>query len=110
MNLTSWKPPDPSNFSPDGCTNFPDGSWEKVGKCCCFHDLGYFQAGSLPSRWESFLARRTEDYSLMYCVMRHSNDGIGLLMFAGVRLFGGFVWWRRYMNRKVKEKGYGLGK
>lgn len=67
------------------CTNWPDGWWRH---CCAIHDVAYTLG----------LDRAQADADLAACVARESWLGlagvIGLIMWIGVRVFGG-----RYYRR-----------
>lgn len=63
--------PPETPFRHDGCSLFPDGSWQE---CCIEHDEGYWCGGS-------YLDRVEADLALARCA--------GLpIMYAGVRLGG----------------------
>lgn len=73
-------------FEPDGCTMWFDGNWRE---CCDAHDLAY------AVHFDKFQA----DIALGWCVAQHGHPVIGLIMFAGVAVFG-VIWWAR---RRQKE-------
>ena len=76
------------DFVTDGCTLFPDASWES---CCTEHDKAYWTGGSKIERLES-------DTKLGSCVAKKSgNSVLGVMVFAVVRVTGSPmlpVYWR----------------
>jgi hypothetical protein len=72
-----------NEFTTDGCSMWPDGSWRK---CCVIHDMPYWCGGSAEDRNDA-------DHRLSECVAKESSwPWLGSLMYAGVR-FGGMPWW-----------------
>lgn len=67
----------------DGCTLWFDGVWRS---CCDAHDLAY-GAG---------VDKVIADIDLARCVAGTGHGGMGLLMLAGVTIFG----WLFYKRRK----------
>lgn len=75
-------------FVSDGCSGFPDGTFEKKDlweHCCVVHDYAYWQGGTR-------LQRQAADQALRVCVAETGKQGTGRLMLAGVRV-GGLPWW-----------------
>jgi hypothetical protein len=69
------------------CTGFPDVVFGvDLRPCCNFHDLAY----------AAHADKITADLNLALCVAHEGLGGIGLLMLAGVTLFG----WAFYRKRK----------
>lgn len=74
-------------FNPDqsdGCTLWPDGwfgkdSWRWA---CVKHDEAYYYGGG-------YLARLTADVELLFDVTKTGHPCVAVVMFCGVRLFGG---------------------
>ena len=75
---TSGIPPNP--FTTDGCSLWPDGTWQK---CCVDHDKWYWCGGSAEDR-------KTADRELRACVLREAGT-MGHVMWVGVRT-GGLPW------------------
>ena len=76
-----------SDFTSDGCSAFPDGTYEEKElwhSCCVEHDLAYWVGGS-------FDDREVADHELENCVEAVGKPTIAKLMLAGVRV-GGTPW------------------
>jgi hypothetical protein len=67
----------PYPFTTDGCTLWPNGSWEQ---CCVIHDMAYWCGG--PDK-----LRRKADRDLRMCVDQKSHVN-ATLMYLGIRVFG----------------------
>ena len=71
-------------FTTDGCSSFPDGTFE-YGElwlsCCSTHDLAYWQGGTYKQRVDA-------DQELKECVEQVGEPSIAALMLAGVRVGG----------------------
>lgn len=65
-----------------GCTLFPEGNWHD---CCVVHDQAYTIGGGYRKKMEA-------DIELMRCVAEKMHPYIAMIMFIGVRLFGGPHW------------------
>ncbi len=81
-------------FSNDGCSLFPDGSFNQKDlwcDCCVTHDVAYWQGGSDAERLQA-------DKKLRSCVLKRTNDpALAELMYQGVRAGGSAVfpnWYR----------------
>ncbi len=75
-------------FSSDGCSLFPDGTWQdnSLWKDCCFkHDYDYWKGGTEQEREDS-------DHALRQCVINLGETKIAQLMLTGVRTGGGPYW------------------
>ncbi len=75
-------------FRSDGCSAFPDGTWEQNQlwlRCCYQHDLSYWQGGTK-------LQRLVADHDLEQCVRSVGEPYIAELMLAGVRVGGSPYW------------------
>jgi hypothetical protein len=71
-----------SAFTTDGCTLFPDGTWQG---CCVQHDMLYWCGGSGAER-------RAADDLLRRCVSDHGGGTLeDTVMYWGVRI-GGHPW------------------
>lgn len=71
-------------FTSDGCSAFPDGTLmqkELWLECCTAHDIAYWKGGT-------YMERMDADIKLQECVSKLGEDGIALLMLAGVRVGG----------------------
>jgi len=71
-------------FVSDGCSWFPDGTYQHNTlwlSCCKAHDYDYWQGGTYHQRLDS-------DKRLKSCLTHVGQQGIGALMFAGVRVGG----------------------
>ena len=71
-------------FTTDGCSMFPDGTFENNTKwvdCCVRHDFAYWKGGS-------FSDRQKADEDLEQCVKALGEKEISQLMFSGVRVGG----------------------
>ncbi len=72
------------SFTSDGCSAFPDGTFEQNElwlKCCTEHDFAYWKGGT-------YKQRVAADDELKACVSRVGEPQIALLMLAGVRVGG----------------------
>lgn len=95
MLLTGCTPsPEIAPFDSDGCSLFPDGTWDdRTLWCdCCFeHDIAYWRGGTEEER-------KSADEALRDCVLeRTENDQLAELMYHGVRLGGASIfpsWYR----------------
>ncbi len=81
-------------FDSDGCSLFPDGTWDdRTLWCdCCFeHDIAYWRGGTEGER-------KRADEALRDCVVEKTgNPQLAELMYHGVRLGGGSIfpsWYR----------------
>lgn len=75
------------DFTSDGCSAFPDGTYEEKElwhSCCVVHDLAYWVGGSADDR-------EVADQALKTCVEAVGKPAIAALMLAGVRV-GGTPW------------------
>ncbi|MGH1370710.1 MAG: FAD-binding oxidoreductase [Cellvibrionaceae bacterium] len=75
-------------FSSDGCSLFPDGTWQDntLWKDCCFkHDYDYWKGGTEHER-------KASDQALRQCVIDLGETEIAELMLTGVRTGGGPYW------------------
>jgi len=75
------------DFTSDGCSAFPDGTYEEKElwhSCCVVHDLAYWVGGSADER-------EAADQELKTCVEAVGKPAIAGLMLAGVRV-GGTPW------------------
>jgi hypothetical protein len=75
------------DFTSDGCSAFPDGTYEEKElwhSCCVVHDLAYWVGGSADER-------EAADQALKTCVEAVGKPAIAGLMLAGVRV-GGTPW------------------
>ncbi len=73
-----------SPFTSDGCSAFPDGTFEQSELwlvCCQKHDYDYWKGGTFDERLAS-------DKALLVCVTNVGQPQIALLMLAGVRVGG----------------------
>lgn len=72
-------------FTSDGCSRFPDGiplvNAKKWQHCCIYHDVAYWQGGTLEQRLAA-------DQELRACVARTGEAAIADAMFIGVRAGG----------------------
>ena len=71
-------------FTSDGCSMFPDGTFEQKTlwlKCCKQHDFDYWQGGTSDQRLAS-------DKRLKQCVASVGEPNIAALMLTGVRVGG----------------------
>lgn len=68
------------------CTLFPDGNW---ADCCYSHDVAYVR---------QTVSRKEADRKLLDCVKAKCKV-IGVIMYAGVRLFG-WYFWNKHTRRK----------
>ncbi len=71
-------------FTSDGCSAFPDGTFDQNElwlECCTAHDLAYWKGGT-------YMERMDADLELQQCVAKLGEDGVALLMLAGVRAGG----------------------
>jgi hypothetical protein len=71
-------------FSTDGCTDFPDGTFENPNlwlECCMHHDLLYWAGGTHKQKLAA-------DEFLFQCISKKSNPLLGAFMFVGVTIGG----------------------
>ncbi len=71
-------------FVSDGCSAFPDGTFEQNElwlDCCRAHDYSYWKGGTYQERIDA-------DLVLKECVFNVGEEEIALLMLAGVRVGG----------------------
>jgi hypothetical protein len=71
-------------FTSDGCSAFPDGTFEQKQlwlTCCEKHDFDYWKGGTYGDRVKS-------DNNLKQCVSEAGEPEVALLMLAGVRVGG----------------------
>jgi len=75
-------------FASDGCSAFPDGTFDDQQlwlQCCVAHDFQYWQGGS-------YEQRRQSDLQLQQCVTDIGQPKTAELMLAGVRVGGSPYW------------------
>jgi len=75
-------------FSSDGCSAFPDGTFEQKElwlHCCTQHDFAYWQGGT-------YQQRKQADKSLQLCVEQVGRKDVAIMMLAGVRVGGSPFW------------------
>ena len=98
-------------FTSDGCSNFPDGTFEQNTlwlSCCTAHDFAYWKGGTYKQRVDA-------DLALEACVRQVGEEEIALLMLAGVRVGGspffptkfrwGYGWsWPRFYGELNSEE------
>lgn len=75
-------------FSSDGCSRFPDGTWQQQDvwrDCCVAHDLAYWRGGTSHQRNQA-------DQALQTCLAHQGYPTIGWLMLLGVTV-GGLPYW-----------------
>ncbi len=75
-------------FSSDGCSSFPDGTFEQKKlwlACCEAHDEAYWLGGSYEQRVAA-------DQALKKCVVKTGEKTIAKIMLAGVRVGGSPYW------------------
>ena len=73
-----------NDFTTDGCSLFPDGSFEQPQvwcHCCIAHDKVYWSGGTKEQR-------RDADLALKQCVATTGHPSIAHLMWLGVRAAG----------------------
>jgi hypothetical protein len=71
-------------FTSDGCSSFPDGTWEQNTlwlKCCKAHDFAYWKGGTYEERVKA-------DVALQQCVADVGEKEVAALMLSGVRVGG----------------------
>ena len=71
-------------FKSDGCSAFPDGTFEQKTlwlNCCSAHDYQYWKGGTQQQRVDS-------DKALKVCVEQVGEPKTALLMLTGVRFWG----------------------
>jgi len=68
----------PAKFTTDGCSLWPDGSWQS---CCFEHDMAYWCGGSAQ-------LRKAADHTLKQCVIDSGSPLTGVIMGTGVRVGG----------------------
>jgi hypothetical protein len=107
-SCASARPPDTSGLAPftsDGCTLFPDGTFEDRGKwcdCCLAHDLAYWQGGSSDERNQA-------DARLRDCVLARTGDqNLAETMYLGSQAGGhpAFPTWYRWGYGWPYGRGY----
>jgi len=82
-------------FASDGCSLFPDGTYEKKAlwrDCCVEHDIAYWQGGTEAQR-------RDADQRLYDCVLEKTGDAaLAKTMYDAVRVWGAplFPSWYRW--------------
>ena len=79
LSLVDIKP-----FTTDGCSFFPDGTFEvsvKWKHCCIAHDFAYWKGGT-------YIEREHADDDLQRCVSNLGEENISALMWLGVRIGG----------------------
>jgi len=92
-------------FTSDGCSLFPDGTFEDRGKwcdCCQTHDLAYWRGGSSEER-------NLADSTLRDCVLTRTGDqNLAETMYLGVRAGGhpAFPTWYRWGYGWPYGRGY----
>jgi hypothetical protein len=92
-------------FTSDGCSIFPDGTFEDRNKwcdCCRNHDLAYWQGGSAEDR-------DLADAILRDCVLARTNDPqLAETMYLGARVGGhpAFPTWYRWGYGWPYGRGY----
>ena len=81
-------------FESDGCSLFPDGTWDDRNlwcECCFQHDVAYWRGGTAEDR-------KKADEALKECVREKTgNAQLAELMYHGVRLGGAAIfpsWYR----------------
>jgi hypothetical protein len=79
LRRTGQAPPYP--FTTDGCTLWPDGTWQS---CCVEHDVLYWCGGSAD-------ARRVADEQFRACVSDHGGRALAPILYWSIRL-GGNPW------------------
>lgn len=75
-------------FTSDGCSAFPDGTFEQNElwlECCRAHDFAYWQGGTYAERLQA-------DEALETCVAGVGEPEIARLMLTGVRVGGSPFW------------------
>ncbi|MBL1321145.1 MAG: hypothetical protein COA63_008815 [Methylophaga sp.] len=75
-------------FTSDGCSTFPDGTFEQQQlwlNCCTVHDKAYWRGGTYQQRLDA-------DLALKNCVAEVGEPLIAQLMLAGVRVGGSPYW------------------
>ena len=106
--LSVWVPAyaQPLNpFTTDGCSVFPDGTWEDRKlflNCCTLHDFAYWQGGTVDQRLNA-------DYQFSQCISNIGQPELAQLMLIGVRV-GGSPYWPtpfRWGYGWPYPKGYG---
>lgn len=74
-----------SDFSTDGCSNYPDGTWGEDSRkwfhCCYTHDIAYWMGGDQEQR-------RLADLQLNQCITHETNSLHGLVVELGVIVGG----------------------
>ncbi len=97
--------PELNEFSSDGCSLFPDGTFtNRTLWCdCCFnHDIAYWRGGTGEER-------KTADKALRACVLERTGDSaLATMMYDGVRLGGSpvFPTWYRWGYGWKYGRGY----
>lgn len=92
-------------FTTDGCSSFPDGTFNDrqlfLG-CCTLHDFAYWQGGTVEQRLQA-------DQSFSYCISELGHPELAKMMLLGVRI-GGSPYWPtpfRWGYGWPYPKGYG---
>lgn len=107
-SCVSGRPPGAAGlvpFTSDGCTLFPDGTFEDRGAwcdCCQTHDRAYWQGGSSAERTRA-------DEMLRDCVMARTGDRhLAETMYLGTRAGGhpAFPTWYRWGYGWPYGRGY----
>lgn len=92
-------------FSSDGCSAFPDGTWENKElflDCCTLHDFAYWQGGTVEQRIKA-------DQEFSQCISDIGQPELAQFMLVGVRV-GGSPYWPtpfRWGYGWPYPKGYG---
>ena len=71
-------------FTTDGCSSFPNGTFEKKNlwlACCTAHDFTYWQGGT-------YIERVKADESFKQCIIKVGKPTLAKFMLAGVRVGG----------------------
>lgn len=79
-------------FSSDGCSAFPDGTFEQNElwlSCCIDHDIAYWKGGT-------YAQRKAADEALETCVADVGEPEVAAFMLAGVRVGGSPIWPTRF--------------
>jgi hypothetical protein len=106
--LSVWVPAYAQSLNPfttDGCSVFPDGTWEDRKlflNCCTLHDFAYWQGGTVDQRLNA-------DYQFSQCISNIGQPELAQLMLIGVRV-GGSPYWPtpfRWGYGWPYPKGYG---
>jgi len=96
---------EPTDFTSDGCSLFPDGTIDDRAKwceCCFAHDIAYWRGGTEQER-------KTADEALRDCVLEHTGDkAVSETMYLGIRAGGHpvFPTWYRWGYGWPYGRGY----